>query len=99
MSVSRDFIDFYSPKARDQGAAERFRHGATERKSAAITLAFGFRARHYLRQTPLTIRQAGCFFLAVGDKSLVGVRRRVASSASGLVPDRYAPSRMSSSRS
>src|SRR6516164_5756229 len=70
MSVSRDFIDFYSPKARDKGAAERFPHGATERKSAAITLAFGFRARHYLGQTPVTIRQAGCFFLTLGEKSL-----------------------------
>src|ERR1700722_19179362 len=70
MSVSRDFIDFYSPKARDKGAAERVPHGATERKSAAITLAFGFRTRQYLGQTPVTIRQAGCFFLTLGEKSL-----------------------------
>src|ERR1700752_466493 len=69
MSVSRDFIDFYSPKARTKDAAERVR-GATDAKGAPITLAFGFPVRHYLGQTPITIRQAGCFLLTLGEKSL-----------------------------
>src|SRR5580692_1222319 len=70
MSVSRDFIDFYSPKARDQRRRRGFLYGATDRDCAPITLAIGFRVRHYLGQTLITFGEARCFILALAQESL-----------------------------
>src|SRR5277367_155290 len=93
MSVSRDFIYYYSP----DGAGRRPPHGAADRYCAVITLAFGFRNRHDLGQSLVTIRQPGCFFLTLGKKSL---KRLV--QPDGLIDFRagsgpICPSRMSSS--
>ena len=47
------------------------RRGAPIAKIVArITLAFGFRGGHNLSQTEITFRQAGCFFLTLGQEVL-----------------------------
>src|SRR5580704_11308794 len=73
MSVSRDFIDYYSPEAIPNPLdATRTPPGGAPMAGivARITLAFGFRGRHNLGQTAISFRQAGCFFLTLGEKVL-----------------------------
>src|SRR5512140_3496528 len=81
MSVSRDFIDCYSPKSRTGamltvhsaftacGRGRTAGEAAPPRHYGAITLAFGFRGGHDFGQPTVSFRQAGCFFLTLGKKS------------------------------
>src|ERR1700733_14883020 len=75
MSVSRDFIDYYSPEASPKKLGPKAarippRGAPIARIVARITLAFGFRGGHNLGQAEITFRQAGCFFLTLGQEVL-----------------------------
>src|SRR5262249_57059226 len=56
--------------ARARGAALWLRSASRELRLAGISSPLASPPRHYLGQTPITIRQAGCFFLTLGEKSL-----------------------------
>src|SRR5271155_5496291 len=94
MSVSRDFIDYYSPEAKTGKPmtgkpwcrANPFARHPRSPDCGPITLAFGFRDRHNIGQTAISFRQAGCFFLTLGEKTL----RRLGQ-ADGLVDLGAAP--------
>src|SRR4029077_15444174 len=86
MSVSRDFIDCYSPKSRIGamltvhsaftacGRGRTAGEAAPPRHYGAITVAFGFRGGHDFGQPTVSFRQAGCFFLTLGQTKAAHAR-------------------------
>src|SRR5262244_1790049 len=78
MSVSRDFIDSYSPKPRAIAdaviLADLVRRclSSTASNRATTTLVFGFHVRQDLLKTLITLGQGGGFALALTQKLLQG---------------------------
>src|SRR5215467_9313237 len=78
MSVSRDFIDSYSPKPRANAdtvlLADLVRRclSSTATNGASTTLVFGFHVRQDLLKTLITLGQGAGFVLALAQKRLQG---------------------------
>src|SRR5579883_2195327 len=75
MSVSRDFIDSYSPEVRNhpEGPGRRLREGTLQRTGAHcgdIKLVFGFRAAQDLFKALISLPETRRLVLALGEKSL-----------------------------
>src|ERR1700722_5831429 len=71
MSVSRDFINCYSPEATGPRRRPTLGSGVPIRPDCrAISLAFGFRTAQDFIKTAVTIRQAGCLFLTLSQEVL-----------------------------
>src|SRR5262245_41284906 len=81
MSVSRDFIDSYSPEAPSvfwNPGPCRHRRGPTRssRQAAIITLVFGFRVAEDLIEPPVALGQGAGFVLALAQELLQGPMER-----------------------